>query len=263
MITIKNDLQLAKMRSAGHLLYDVLCQLRERMAPGMTTLDLDRYAHELITHAHATPSFLGYEGYPATLCVSIDDEVVHGIPSKHIEMKEGSIVSVDCGLVLDGWQADSAFTKGMGQISPECAQLIEVTERSFFEGARQAVDGNRLGDIGHAVQQLAESYNYGVIRDLTGHGIGREMHEDPAVPNYGTPGHGVRLRRGMTIAIEPMICQYDCKIKQLSDGWTVKTKDGGLAAHFEHSNAILKDRTEIMTRFWDDPDFDPETFSLK
>ena len=164
MITIKNDLQLAKMRSAGHLLYDVLCQLREKMSPGMTTLDLDRYAHELITHAHATPSFLGYEGYPATLCVSIDDEVVHGIPSKHIEMKEGSIVSVDCGLVLDGWQADSAFTKGMGQISPECAQLIEVTERCFFEGARQAVDGNRLGDIGHAVQQLAESYNYGVIR---------------------------------------------------------------------------------------------------
>mgnify|MGYP000137415464 CR=1 FL=1 len=160
-----------------NLLYDVLCQLRERMAPGMTTLDLDRYAHELITHAHATPSFLGYEGYPATLCVSIDDEVVHGIPSKHIEMKEGSIVSVDCGLVLDGWQADSAFTKGMGQISPECAQLIEVTERCFFEGARQAVDGNRLGDIGHAVQQLAESYNYGVIRDLTGHGIGREMHK--------------------------------------------------------------------------------------
>ena len=175
MITIKNDLQLAKMRSAGHLLYDVLCQLRERMAPGMTTLDLDRYAHELITHAHAIPSFLGYEGYPATLCVSIDDEVVHGIPSKHIEMKEGSIVSVDCGLVLDGWQADSAFTKGMGQISPECAQLIEVTERCFFEGARQAVDGNRLGDIGHAVQQLAESYNYGVIRDLTGHGIGRDQ----------------------------------------------------------------------------------------
>ena len=225
MITIKNDLQLAKMRSAGHLLYDVLCQLRERMAPGMTTLDLDRYAHELITHAHATPSFLGYEGYPATLCVSIDDEVVHGIPSKHIEMKEGSIVSVDCGLVLDGWQADSAFTKGLGQISPECAQLIEVTERSFFEGARQAVDGNRLGDIGHAVQQLAESYNYGVIRDLTGHGIGREMHEDPAVPNYGTPGHGVRLRRGMTIAIEPMIALGHYQVHQLRDGWTIVTND--------------------------------------
>ena len=241
MITIKNDLQLAKMRSAGHLLYDVLCQLRERMAPGMTTLDLDRYAHELITHAHAIPSFLGYEGYPATLCVSIDDEVVHGIPSKHIEMKEGSIVSVDCGLVLDGWQADSAFTKGMGQISPECAQLIEVTERCFFEGARQAVDGNRLGDIGHAVQQLAESYNYGVIRDLTGHGIGREMHEDPAVPNYGTPGHGVRLRRGMTIALG----HY--QVHQLRDGWTIVTNDHKPCSHYEHTIAITNGLPEVLT----------------
>ena len=247
MITIKNDLQLAKMRSAGHLLYDVLCQLRERMAPGMTTLDLDRYAHELITHAHAIPSFLGYEGYPATLCVSIDDEVVHGIPSKHIEMKEGSIVSVDCGLVLDGWQADSAFTKGMGQISPECAQLIEVTERCFFEGARQAVDGNRLGDIGHAVQQLAESYNYGVIRDLTGHGIGREMHEDPSIPNFGAPGHGVRLRRGMTICIEPMITAGSYNVKTLRDGWTVVTTDGSLCSHYEHTILITDGEPELLS----------------
>ena len=248
MITIKNDLQLAKMRSAGHLLYDVLCQLREKMAPGMTTLDLDRYAHELITHAHATPSFLGYEGYPATLCVSIDDEVVHGIPSKHIEMKEGSIVSVDCGLVLDGWQADSAFTKGMGQISPECAQLIEVTERSFFEGARQAVDGNRLGDIGHAVQQLAESYNYGVIRDLTGHGIGREMHEDPAVYNFGEPGHGLRLRKGMTLAVEPMIAAGDWHVNEDDDEWCFRTRDGSLCSHYEHTIAIREDGLpEILT----------------
>ena len=227
MITIKNDLQLAKMRSAGHLLYDVLCQLRERMAPGMTTLDLDRYAHELITHAHAIPSFLGYEGYPATLCVSIDDEVVHGIPSKHIEMKEGSIVSVDCGLVLDGWQADSAFTKGMGQISPECAQLIEVTERCFFEGARQAVDGNRLGDIGHAVQQLAESYNYGVIRELT--------------------GHGVRLRRGMTIAIEPSIALGHYQVHQLRDGWTIVTNDHKPCSHYGHTIAITNGLPEVLT----------------
>lgn len=248
MITIKNDLQLAKMRSAGHLLYDVLCQLREKMAPGMTTLDLDRYAHELITHAHATPSFLGYEGYPATLCVSIDDEVVHGIPSKHIEMKEGSIVSVDCGLVLDGWQADSAFTKGMGQISPECAQLIEVTERCFFEGARQAVDGNRLGDIGHAVQQLAESYNYGVIRDLTGHGIGREMHEDPAVYNFGEPGRGLKLRKGMTIAVEPMISAGDWHTTVDDDDWCYRTRDRSLAAHYEHTIAIREDGLpEILT----------------
>lgn len=247
MITLKNELQLAKMRSAGHLLYDVLCALREKMAPGMTTWDLDRYAHELITHNHATPSFLGYCDYPATLCVSIDDEVVHGIPSKHVTMDEGSIVSVDCGLILDGWQADSAFTQGMGKISPECEKLIRVTEECFFAGARKALSGNRLGDVGAAVQQLAESHNYGVIRDLTGHGIGREMHEDPSVPNYGTPGHGVRLHAGMTLAIEPMIALGRYQVHQLRDGWTMVTNDHKPCSHYEHTIAVTNVLPEVLT----------------
>lgn len=251
MIAIKNELQLAKMRSAGHLLCDVLCALREKMVPGMTTYDLDKYAHELIVKNQAKPSFLGYCDYPSTLCVSIDDEVVHGIPSKHVKMEEGSIVSVDCGLILDGWQADSAFTQGMGEISPECAELIRVTEECFFAGAAAAVHGNRLGDIGHAVQQLAESHNYGVIRDLTGHGIGREMHEDPSVPNFGTPGRGVRLHAGMTLAIEPMIALGRYNVHQLSDGWTIVTNDHKPCAHYEHTIAIKNGLPEVLTY----PDF--------
>jgi len=247
MITIKNELQLAKMRSAGHLLYDVHCVLREKMAPGMTTYDLDRIAHELIIKGRATPSFLGYYDYPATLCVSIDDEVVHGIPSKHVRMEEGSIVSVDCGLILDGWQADSAFTKGMGKISEECEKLIRVTEECFWQGIRQAVDGNRIGDIGAAVQQHAEAHGYGVVRDLTGHGIGQEMHEDPSVPNFGTPGRGVRLRRGMTIAVEPMIAMGRYPVHQLSDGWTIVTNDHKPCSHYEHTIAVTSGLPEVLT----------------
>ena len=247
MITIKNELQLAKMRSAGHLLYDVHCVLREKMAPGMTTYDLDRIAHELIVKGRAIPSFLGYHDYPATLCVSIDDEVVHGIPSKHVRMEEGSIVSVDCGLILDGWQADSAFTKGMGEISEECKKLIRVTEECFWQGIRQAVDGNRIGDIGAAVQQHAEAHGYGVVRDLTGHGIGQAMHEDPSVPNFGTPGRGVRLRRGMTIAVEPMIAMGRYPVHQLSDGWTIVTNDHKPCSHYEHTIAVTSGLPEVLT----------------
>ena len=247
MITIKNELQLAKMRSAGHLLYDVHCALREQMAPGMTTWDLDKIAHELIKKGRAIPSFLGYYDYPATLCISIDDEVVHGIPSKHVRMEEGSIVSVDGGLILDGWQADSAFTKGMGKISAECEKLIRITEECFWQGIRQAVDGNRIGDIGHAVQQHAEAHGYGVVRDLTGHGIGQEMHEDPSVPNFGTPGRGVRLRRGMTIAVEPMIAMGRYPVHQLSDGWTIVTNDHKPCSHYEHTIAITSGLPEVLT----------------
>ena len=247
MITIKNELQLAKMRSAGHLLYDVHCALREQMAPGMTTWDLDKIAHELILKGRAIPSFLGYHDYPATLCVSIDDEVVHGIPSKHIRMEEGSIVSVDCGLILEGWQADSAFTKGMGKISEECEKLIRVTEECFWKGIRQAVDGNRIGDIGAAVQEHAEAHGYGVVRDLTGHGIGQAMHEDPSVPNFGTPGRGVRLRRGMTIAVEPMIAMGRYPVHQLSDGWTIVTNDHKPCSHYEHTIAVTSGLPEVLT----------------
>ncbi|MCQ2453320.1 MAG: type I methionyl aminopeptidase [Clostridia bacterium] len=247
MISIKNDVQLGKMRSAGHLLYDILQQIREEMAPGMTTWDLDHFAYDLMRRNKAVPCCLGYEGFPATLCISINDEVVHGIPSKHVTMEEGDIVSIDTVLSLDGWMADSAFTKGLGKIKPEDEELIRVTEECFFTGARMALDGNRIGDISSAVQQLAESHNYGVIRDLTGHGIGKDMHEDPAVPNFGMAGHGVRLRRGMTICIEPMIARGHWQVHQLRDGWTCVTNDHKPAAHYEHTIVVTQGLPELLT----------------
>ncbi|MGI6654664.1 MAG: type I methionyl aminopeptidase [Christensenellales bacterium] len=247
MITIKNASQLAKMRSAGHLLYDVLCALREKIVPGITTKDIDAWAEELIRRAGAIPSFLNYQGFPACVCTSVDSQVVHGIPSPDVRLNEGSILSVDCGLILDGWQADSAFTVPLGKVSEEVLQLIAVTEQCFFVGAAQALHGGRMGDIGQAIQELAESHGYGVIRMLTGHGIGRAMHEDPSVPNYGVRGQGVRLRRGMTLAIEPMIALKDYAVRQLNDGWTIVTADGAPCAHYEHTIAITADEPEVLT----------------
>lgn len=239
MITIKNESQIAKMRVAGALLYEVEQELRQAVKPGITTGELDRLAEKLIRKGKAVPSFLGYNGFPASICASVDEKVVHGIPSDREVLKEGQIISIDCGLVLDGWQADSAFTVGVGAISAEAQQLIDVTEQCFFVAARQAVLGNRLGDIGHACQELAESHGYGVIRDLTGHGIGREMHEDPSVYNFGQAGRGLRLRKGMCLAIEPMISAGTWRVDMdHADGWTVTTKDHSLCAHYEHTLAI-------------------------
>lgn len=248
MISIKSAAQLDKMREAGSLLYEVMQKLREVIRPGETTAAIDAYAEELIRRNGAVPSFLGYRGYPASICASVDAEVVHGIPSDRTVLREGSILSVDCGLSLDGWQADSAFTVGIGPISPEMARLIEVTERCFFEGARQAVVGGRVSDIGHAVQTLAESHGYGVIRDLTGHGIGRNMHEDPSVPNFGDPGRGARLKPGMTLAVEPMISLGSWQVRELEDGWTIRTLDGSPCAHYEHTLAVNeRGLPEILT----------------
>ena len=238
MISIKNPDQIGKMREAGALLHEVLQKLREAVQPGMSTAALDVYAEQLIRKNYAIPTFLNYGGYPATICASIDDEVVHGIPSEKRILKEGSIISIDCGLMLDGWQADSAFTIGIGEISAEAQRLIDVTEQCFWAGVRQAVAGNRLGDMGHAIQTLAEGKGYGVVRDLTGHGIGRNMHEDPSVPNFGRPGHGTRLRAGMTLAIEPMITMGDYHVAELEDGWTIVTEDGSFCSHYEHTIAI-------------------------
>ncbi len=238
MIYLKNAQQLDCMRRSGALLYDVLCRLREAIKPGMSTAELDVYAEQLIRKHKAIPSFLDYQGYPASICASINDEVVHGIPSETAILKEGDILSVDCGLILDGWQSDSAFTVGVGKISAENQKLIDVTEESFFKGIRQAIAGNHIGDIGHAVQSYAESFGYGVVRDLTGHGIGRNMHEDPSVPNFGRPGHGTRLRAGMTLAIEPMIAMGDYHVAELEDGWTIVTEDGSFCSHYEHTIAI-------------------------
>lgn len=248
MISLKNPDQIAKMRKAGALLYEVLQSLREAVKPGVTTAALDALAEQLIRKNHAIPSFLNYEGYPASICASVDDAVVHGIPSEKQILKEGQIISIDCGLVLDGWQADSAFTVGVGEISAEAQSLIEITEQCFWRAARQAVAGNRLGDVGHACQEWAESHGCGVIRDLTGHGIGREMHEDPPVYNYGVPGKGLRLRKGMTIAIEPMISAGDWHVTCDPDQWCYRTRDRSLCSHYEHTIAINEEGLpEILT----------------
>lgn len=246
MISIKNPSQIAKMREAGALLHEVLMQVKARVEPGITTKELDHFAEQLIRKHGATPSFLHYEGFPASLCTSVDEQVVHGIPGK-TALREGSILSVDGGLILDGWQADSAFTVGVGAISPEAQRLIEVTESSFFEGIAQAREGNRISDIGHAVQTYVEAHGFSAVRAQCGHGIGREMHEEPEVPNYGIPGHGIRLRAGMTIAVEPMIAAGHWAVKTLKDGWTVVTADGSLCAHYEHTIAITGGEPEILT----------------
>ena len=248
MISIKNPVQLAKMRSAGHLLHDVLAATREIIRPGMTTMDLNAFVDEQIRRGGGIPTELGYCGYPASICASIDDEVVLGIPSRHVELKEGSIISIDVTLALDGWQADSCFSAPIGEISEEKKRLIQVTEECFWQGARMAVDGNRVGDISSAVQSYAEARGFGVVRDLTGHGIGKEMHEDPSVPNFGNPGHGPRLRQGMTFCIEPMITMGRWQVHQLSDGWTIVTNDHSPAAHYEHTVAVTpKGLPEILT----------------
>ena len=263
MIVLKNSKELALMKQAGKITAEALWAGVRACKPGTTTWEINRVVHETITSRGATPSFLGLYGFPAAACISVNEELIHGIPDKKHLIKEGDIVSIDVGACIGGYHGDSAYTVGVGEIAPETKQLLEVTQECLNRGIAAALKGNRLGDIGSAVQTYAVSYGYGGVREYVGHGVGRKMHEDPEVPNYGHQGRGPRLVPGMTIAIEPMICQYDYKIKQLSDGWTVKTKDGGLAAHFEHSIAILKDHTEIMTKSWDDPDFDPSTFSFK
>jgi len=248
MILLKNPEQIAGMRKAGALLYEVLQTIKEEVRPGMSTQDLNLRADELIRKGNAIPSFLNYEGFPASLCTSVNEVVVHGIPSEKDILHEGDIVSLDCGLILDGWQADSALTVPVGKVSEAAAKLIAITEACFFAGAREARVGNTLGDIGAAVQKLAEANGYGVVRDLSGHGIGRDMHEDPYVYNFGIPGTGLRIRKGMTIAIEPMIVEGDWHVDVEDDGWFVRTRDRRLSSHYEHTMAIVNDQPpELLT----------------
>ena len=246
MITIKSAEEIGKMRKAGALLHEVLDQLKTMIEPGVTTAHLDQEAERLIRGAGAIPSFKGYEGFPASICASVNDEVVHGFPTDK-PLKEGSIVSIDCGLILDGWQSDSSFTAPVGKIDEEIARLIRVTEECFWLGAKQVREGNRLGDVSHAVQEHAEKNGYGVIRDLCGHGIGREMHEDPNVPNFGPAGRGVRLKPGMVIAIEPMIARGRWPIYVDDNGWTVITRDHSWCSHYEHTVAVTTGEPEILS----------------
>lgn len=247
MIVLKTNRELSLMREACRISAGALRVAGEAVQPGVTTEEIDRIAYEYIIKQGAKPNFLNYNGFPATACISINDEVIHGIPSKKRVIKEGDIVSIDLGAVLDGYNGDNAATFAAGKISPEAERLINTTCESLYKGIEAAVAGGRIGDISSAVQTYCEERGFSVVRDFVGHGIGAKLHEDPSVPNYGTPGRGVRLLPGMTLAIEPMINMGGYEVRQLSDGWTIKTKDGGLSAHFEHTVAITADGPKILT----------------
>lgn len=234
------------MRRAGSVVARIHDALRDEAKVGVRLVDLDAVAARIIEDGGCTPNFLNYHGFPANTCLSINAELVHGIPSKR-ELKDGDILSVDAGAIFDGWHADAAITFGIGEISPEAAQLMDVTERALWAGIEMSRVGTRLGDIGHAVSQVAEPHGYGVVRDYTGHGIGLQMHEDPQVLNYGTPGKGMKLKAGMAICIEPMFNMGTHETRVLDDQWTVVTADGLLSAHFEHTIAITPDGPEVLT----------------
>jgi methionyl aminopeptidase len=248
MITLKSAREIEIMARAGRIVGGTLALMREIVRPGMTTEDLDVAAEEYIRgHDGAVPSFKGLYGFPKTLCTSIEEEIVHGIPSSRRVLAEGSIVSVDVGVQLEGLHADSATTIPVGEVTPDAARLMQVTRESLEAAIRQARVGNHVGDIGHAVQKLAEGAGFGVVRELVGHGIGTRFHEEPQVPNYGSPRRGPRLLEGMTLAIEPMITMGDPMTRTLSDKWTVVTADGSLSAHFEHTVAITANGPRILT----------------
>ena len=241
MVVLKTRREIELMREAGRISAMALKVAGEAVRPGVSTLEIDTVARKYIESQGAVPNFLGLYGFPATACISINNEVIHGIPSKDRILKEGDIVSIDLGARKNGYNGDNAATFAVGKISDEAQRLIDTTREALYVGLKQAVPGNRIGDIGHAVQMYCQERGFSVVRDFVGHGIGKELHEDPSVPNYGSPGRGVRLLPGMTIAVEPMINQGTWEVDQLSDGWTVVTKDGKLSAHFEHTVAITKD----------------------
>lgn len=246
MIIIKSNQEIDKMRKAGKVVADCHLYLQELIKPGITTLELDQKAEEFIRKAGAYPTFLNYNGYPKSICASINEEIIHGIPGNRV-LKEGDIISIDLGATLDGFVGDAARTHAVGKISEEDQKLIDVTRESFFKGIEQAKVGNRLSDISHAVQQHAESNGFSVVRDYVGHGIGREMHEAPQIPNYGEPHHGPKLKAGMCLAIEPMINAGVYDLNVLDDGWTVITADNKKSAHYENTIVITEDGPEILT----------------
>ena len=248
MIVLKTNEEIEILRENNLLVSQTLAEVGRYIRPGVTTRKLDQVAEAFIRDHDAIPGFKGYQGFPATLCTSVNDQVVHGIPSGY-ELKEGDIISIDCGVVKNGYYGDSAFTFAVGEISPEKDQLLRVTRGSLEKGVAQAVAGNRVGDIGYAVQTYAENFGFSVVRELVGHGLGKNLHEAPEVPNYGKRGRGPKLKEGMVICVEPMINQGVKEVYQDRDGWTIHTADGQPSAHFEYAVAVRKNSADVLTTF--------------
>ena len=253
-IFLKTEDEIELMRKANRLVGKTLGEIAKHIKPGVTTLQLDEIAEEFIRDNGAVPTFKNFPNpfgnpFPASICTSVNDVVVHGIPDDKTVLKDGDIISVDCGVLLDGFNGDSCYTFCVGDVAPEVKQLLKVTKEALYLGIKEAVAGKHVGDIGHAVQQHCDAYGYGVVRELTGHGIGRQMHEDPPVPNYGKRGNGVLLKAWMCIAIEPMITMGDRSIYMQPDRWTIRTRDGKPAAHFEHTLAVRRGESEILSSF--------------
>lgn len=245
-ITLKSSREIQRMRAAGQIVAEVHEIMRENTRPGVTTGELNDLAHQHIVKSNGTPSFLGYHGFPGSICTSVNDQIVHGIPGDRV-LNEGDIISIDVGVIHDGYHGDAARTLPVGTVDDEVADLIRVTEESFWAGIASARDGNRLGDVGSAIQAHAESNGFHVVREYVGHGIGREMHEAPQIPNYGEPGTGRRLRKGMTLAIEPMLNIGSPGTRQLDDGWTVVTESGGYSAHYENTVCVTDSEPDVLT----------------
>lgn len=253
-IFLKTDDEIELMRRANRLVGLTLAEVAKNIKPGVTTLQLDKVAEEFIRDHGAIPTFKNFpnpfgDPFPASICTSVNECVVHGIPSDNVVLKEGDIISVDCGTLLDGFCGDSAYTFCVGDVSPEVRELLKVTKESLYLGIEQAVHGKHIGDIGFTVQQYCENHGYGIVRELTGHGIGREMHEDPQIPNYGRRGNGAMLKSSMCVAIEPMVTMGDRQVWMLPDKWSIVTRDGKPAAHFEHTVAVCKGKAEILSSF--------------
>jgi methionyl aminopeptidase len=248
VIVLKSEREIGLMRRAGHILADVMDRLRADVKPGISTLEIDEDVEAFIRRAGAAPAFKGYRGFPATVCVSINEEVVHGIPSARRKIREGDIVGLDLGCIVDGYYADCAFTLGVGPVPASVEKLLDVTRESLDLAIKECWPGRRLSDVSHAVQAHVEAHGLSVVRAFVGHGIGRALHEEPQVPNFGDPGRGPQLRSGMVLAIEPMVTMGSWEVRILDDGWTAVTKDGSLAAHFEHTVALTDGEPEVLTR---------------
>ena len=246
-VSIKSAREIALMRESGRILAEVHERLKEEIKPGISTYEIDQIGEKMIRSYGCTPSFLNYNGYPASICVSVNDEVVHGIPNKKRILKEGDIVSLDAGVIWKGYHSDAARTHGVGEISKEAQNLIDATRQSFYEGIKMAVSGNHLNDISKAVDSYISSLGYGIVRDLVGHGVGANLHEDPQIPNFAQRRRGTKLRPGMTLAVEPMINMGGWQVEWLEDDWTVVTKDGSLSAHYENTILITDGEPEILT----------------